>query len=83
MRRAVKRGLSRRQCEGLRHLGIDEKSFLAGQSYISVLTDLEGSRVLEVVEGRTQEAAELLWETLSWSSVGTSRRWPWTCGNRL
>jgi len=65
VRRAVKRGLSRRQFEGLRHLGMDEKNFMAGQSYISVLTDLEGSRVLEVVEGRTQEAAEWLWETLS------------------
>ena len=64
VRRAVKRGLSRRQFEGLRHLGIDEKNFMAGQSYISVLTDLEGSRVLEVVEERTQAAAEVLWETL-------------------
>ena len=65
LRRAVERGLSRRQREGLSHVGIDEKSFRSGQSYISLLTDLKQSRVLDVVEGRTQEAAEALWDTLS------------------
>ncbi|MGH7942023.1 MAG: helix-turn-helix domain-containing protein [Limisphaerales bacterium] len=42
MRRAVERGLERRQLEGLRHLGMDEKSFGRGQSYITLLTDVEG-----------------------------------------
>ena len=40
VRRAVARGLSRREFTTLSHLGIDEKSFGAGQSYISLLTDL-------------------------------------------
>ena len=65
MRRAVERGLERRQLEGLKHLGMDEKSFKRGQSYLTLLTDLEQSRVLDVVEERTAEAAEQLWETLS------------------
>jgi transposase len=65
MRRAVERGLERRQLEGLKHLGMDEKSFRRGQSYITLLTDLEGSRVLDVVEERTAEAADRLWGTLS------------------
>ena len=65
MRRAVERGLERRQLEALKHLGMDEKSFRRGQSYISVLTDLEGSRVLDVVETRTEAAADQLWETLT------------------
>ena len=65
MRRAVERGLDRRQLEGLKHLGMDEKSFRRGQSYISVLTDLEGSRVLDVVEERTEAAADQLWATLT------------------
>lgn len=65
VRRAVKRGMSRRQLEGLRYLGVDEKNFGAGQSYISIMTDLENSRVLEVVADRTQESANALWETLS------------------
>ena len=65
MRRAVERGLERRQLEGLKHLGMDEKSFRRGQSYITLLTDLAQSRVLDVVEERTGEAADQLWETLS------------------
>lgn len=64
MRRAVERGLERRQLEQLKHLGMDEKSFKRGQSYITLLTDLEQSRVLDVVEERTAEAADQLWETL-------------------
>lgn len=64
MDRAVARGLERRELEQLRYLGLDEKSFRRGQSYISLLTDLEGSRVLEVTEGRDQAAAELLLATL-------------------
>ena len=65
MRRAVERGLERRQLEALKHLGMDEKSFGRGQSYITLLTDLEQSRVINVVEERTSEAAEELWRTLS------------------
>jgi transposase len=65
LKRAVGRGLARRKLEGLAHVGIDEKSFRAGQSYVSLLTDLEGRRVLAVVEGRTQAAAEALWDSLS------------------
>jgi transposase len=65
MGRAVERGLERRQLEGLKHLGMDEKSFKRGQSYITLLTDLDQSRVLDVVEERTSQAADQLWETLS------------------
>jgi transposase len=65
MRRAVERGLERRQLEALKHLGMDEKSFKRGQSYVTLLTDLDQSRVLDVVEERTTEAADQLWETLS------------------
>ena len=65
MRRAVERGLERRQLEGLKHLGMDEKSFKRGQSYITLLTDLDQSRVLDVVEERTVAASEQLWATLT------------------
>ena len=65
MRRAVQRGLERRQLERLKYLGMDEKSFRRGQSYVTLLTDLEESRVLDVVEERTAEAASQLWDTLS------------------
>lgn len=62
--RAVERGLARRELQSLPYLGIDEKSFGRGHSYVSLLTDLTGSRVLEVAEGRTEEAANQLWESL-------------------
>jgi transposase len=65
MKRAVERGLERRQLDQLKHLGMDEKSFKRGQSYITLLTDLEQSRVVEVVEDRTTEAAGKLWDSLS------------------
>jgi len=60
MERAVERGLERRELEGLRHVGMDEKSFAKGQSYVSLLNDLDGGRVLEVEEGNDREAADRL-----------------------
>jgi transposase len=65
MRRAVERGLERRQLDQLKHLGMDEKSFKRGHSYITLLSDLEQSRVLDVVEERTTAAAGQLWATLT------------------
>jgi transposase len=65
MERAVQRGLAERTLDGLRYVGIDEKSFGRGQDYVSVMTDQEGSRVIEVVPGRTEKSADLLWKALS------------------
>lgn len=64
--RAVERGLDRRSLEGITAVGMDEKSFLAGQNYVSLLYDLKPgqTRVIEMMEGRDRSAAELLWETL-------------------
>lgn len=64
MKRAVERGVERREVEDVQHVGIDEKSFGRGQDYVSLMTDLDGSRVLEVVPGRDEEAANKLWKTL-------------------
>lgn len=64
MDRAVARGMERRSIEQLRYCGIDEKSFGKGHSYISILHDLDGRRVLDVVHGRTKEAANTLWEQI-------------------
>jgi transposase len=64
MKRAVERGVERRQVEEVKHVGIDEKSFGRGQDYVSLMTDLNGSRVLEVVPGRDEQAANKLWKTL-------------------
>lgn len=64
MERAVERGLARRELEELAYVGIDEKSFRRGQSYVSILTDLVESRVLEVTEGRDEQAANELWDEI-------------------
>jgi len=71
MARAVARGLERRKLEDLRHVGMDEKSFLKGHKYITALNDLDRGRVLEVVEGRTEEAALALWEKIPEKSRAT------------
>jgi transposase len=66
MGRAVERGLERRQLEGLRHVGMDEKSFRRGQSYITTLNEVgaEKGRVIEVVEGRSSETATGLLQSI-------------------
>ena len=61
--RAVERGILRREDENIAHIGIDEKNFLRGHSYASILNDLDRTRVLEVVEGRKIESAKTLLNT--------------------
>lgn len=58
MDRAVARGLERRTLEGVARLGIDEKSFRKRHRYGTLINDLDGRRVLEVVENRTTKATE-------------------------
>jgi transposase len=62
--RAVERGLLRRTTEKVTQVGMDEKSFGRGQDYVSIMTDLKGHRVLDVVEGRDTARALKLWDQL-------------------
>ncbi len=62
---AVERGMLRRTEEKIRYLGIDEKSSEKGHSYASILTDIDGSRVLDLVPERKLKAAKCLLETLT------------------
>jgi transposase len=55
---AVERGLGRRDLDDIERVGLDEKSFGRGHHYGTVLSDLDNSRVLEVVEHREQASAE-------------------------
>jgi transposase len=64
MERAVARGLRRRSLDGLTYVGLDEKSFGKGHDYVSVLHDIPGRRVLDVVPDRTREAADTVWATI-------------------
>jgi transposase len=62
--RAVERGLARRKLDEVKNIGIDEKSFLKGHKYASLMVDIDGRRIIDVVEGRTLESANLLWSKL-------------------
>lgn len=64
MDRAVERGLKRRELAGINAVGFDEKSFKRGQSFISHMCDLRQPRVIEVVEGRDENCARQLWQSL-------------------
>lgn len=81
-RRAVERGLSRRRATKIRYIGIDEKAHRKGHRYVTLVNDLDGSRVLDVVEDRTQSACETaITEALSprqqgWVEAVSIDMWP-------
>jgi len=64
MERAVHRGMERREEEPIEYVGIDEKSFGKAQDYISLMVDIDRSRVLEVAKDRTTESCDQLWSSL-------------------
>jgi transposase len=62
---AVECGMVRRTEDDVPHLGLDEKSSERGHTYVSILTDIGRSRVLDLVPERKLEATKGLLETLS------------------
>lgn len=65
LHRAVRRGLARREQEPVRVFGVDETSFQKRFEYITVVADVERSRVLWVGDARRQETLGEFWNTLS------------------
>jgi transposase len=65
MERAVKRGLQRRQAEPVPQIGVDEKAFRKGHSYLTLVNDLARGRVLYVSEDRKQSSLDGFWGTLT------------------
>nr|AGC71846.1 transposase, IS204/IS1001/IS1096/IS1165 family protein [uncultured bacterium A1Q1_fos_1877] len=65
MKRAVERGLEKRGLDSIRNIGIDEKSFGQGQDCVSLMADPKAPRVIEVAEGRTEESAKILRNSLT------------------
>jgi transposase len=63
--RAVRRGQLRKEQLPIRHLGIDEKSFTKGQSYLTLLYDLDRSTVEAISEGHDTAAADACFSRLS------------------
>lgn len=64
-KRAVERGMARRKDEPIENLGVDEKSFKKRHKYITVVNDLDGSRVLYVAPGRGKASLDGFWPTLT------------------
>jgi transposase len=78
---AVERGMLRRTEEEISYLGIDEKSSERGHTYASILTDIDRSRVLDLVPERKLEAAKTFaGNAHADPACCRSRRWPWICG---
>lgn len=65
LERAVRRGLERRRAETIPRLGVDEKSFRKRHRYLTLVNDLDRSRVLYVAEGRRKQSLDGFWRTLS------------------
>ena len=65
MERAVERGLKRRKAERVKHIGVDEKAFRKGHRYLTLVNDLDRSRVLYVAEDRKQSSLDGFWPTLT------------------
>jgi len=70
LERAVKRGLERRQAELVSQIGVDEKAFRKGHSYLTLVNDLIRGHVLYVAEDRKQSSLDGFWETLTAEQIG-------------
>lgn len=56
MQRAVARGRARKAAEPIEHVGVDEKAFRKGHSYMTIVCDLDAGTVEHVAEDRTAES---------------------------
>ncbi len=56
MSRAVARGLSHREAYSPTRIGVDETSFQKRHEYVTVVTNIENSTVIAVMDGRTEES---------------------------
>lgn len=64
-KRAVERGLARREEIDTEYLGVDEKSFLKGHKYATVLYDLKNKAVIDIAKDRKESSLDELLLSLS------------------
>ena len=62
--RAVSRGKARKQCRLISYLGVDEKAFRKGHSYLTVVCDIEEGTVEFVSEDRKKESLKQYFDAL-------------------
>jgi transposase len=70
MQRAVARGLLRRKRVKVYNVGVDETSFRKRHRYVTIVTDLDESVVLHVVDDRKQEGLDSFFRSLTPSQIG-------------
>ncbi len=81
MARAVERGLARRDAVNPTRIGIDETSYQKRHEYVTVVTDLDASRVLFVADGRKSECLDPFFDELGEArrgaiQVAATDMWP-------
>lgn len=64
MERAVLRGLAGRQQVAPKEMGVDETSFQKRHEYVTVVTNLAGTEVLYVADGRSKESLAAFYRQL-------------------
>ena len=64
MCRAVERGLLRRKRVEVKRIGVDETSFQRRHEYVTIVTDLDRTRVLHVADGRNRESLDIFFRGL-------------------
>ena len=63
--RAVRRGLARRGPDVVGQLGVDEKAIAKRHRYLTIVADLDRSRVLYLADDRKQASLDGFWPTLT------------------
>ena len=63
------RGLGRGEADFVAYLGVDEKAIRKGHRYVTILTDLEGRRILEVTPDRTEGSLVMALKTLNQAQI--------------
>jgi transposase len=69
--RAVTRGQGRKQKLPIRHVGIDEKAFAKGHSYLTLLVNVDRSTVEAIAEGNDVAGAQSCFAQLSEAQIGS------------
>jgi transposase len=65
MERAVERGLRRKPPRAVPHLGVDEKAVAQGQTYLTLVSDLDRGAVEYIAEGRHKSSLDKYYRSLS------------------
>jgi transposase len=71
LQRAVRRGQDRKEDKPLPRIGIDEKAFSKGQSYITLLYDLDNSTVEAITDGNNTESGNACFSQLSLEQIAS------------